>query len=113
MSSIRLAVNFASVSEVYSGRSDYLYWEVAKEILESYTLGIEPYDLTSLDDFSDLPSIDEFEWPYLSQGDNGQPGEARDYAVLMRNIANMTGHSERLASPYYVYPHHQWKPNAK
>lgn len=77
MSPIRLEINFASVSEVYSGRSDYTFWEVAKEILESHTLGIEQYDLASLDDFSDLPTIDDFEWPCLSQSEDDQPGKLR------------------------------------
>ena len=113
MSPIRVTVDFANVNEVYSGHSDYVFWQDAKEILESYTLGIEQYDLASLDDFSDLPFIDEFEWSYLSQGDDGQPGETQDYAVNLRNIANMMGHPNCLTSPYYAYLSHQWKPNAK
>lgn len=112
MSQTRLTVDFANVNEVYSGRSDYLFWRDAKEILESYSLGIEQYDLASLDDFSDLPSIDEHVWAYLSQGDSGQPEETRDYTVVVRNIANMMGHSECPVSPYYIHPHHQRKPDA-
>jgi hypothetical protein len=110
MSRIRLEVDFASVSEVYSGRSDYLFWQDAKEILESYALGIEQYDLASMDIFPDLPSIDEFEWPYLSQGDDGQPGETQDYADTFRNVANMMGHSKCVMAPYYIHPNHQRKP---
>lgn len=108
----RLTVDFANVNEVYSGRSDYLFWRDAKEILESYSLGIEPYDLASLDDFSDLPSIDEFEWPYLSHGDSGQPGETPDYTAVMHNIADLMGHAKRLVSPYYINTHHHRKPDA-
>jgi len=62
MSHIRLTVDFANVNEVYSGYSDYVFWQDAKEILESYSLGIEPYDLKALDDFSDIELIDEDLW---------------------------------------------------
>ena len=111
MSHIRLTVDFANVNEVYSGHSDYLFWEVAKEILESYSLGIEQYDLASLDDFSDLPSIDEHVWAYLSQGDSGQPEAVGHCPNEVLKIA-MMGHSECLASPYYIHPHHHRKPDA-
>ncbi|MNF78480.1 hypothetical protein D3C84_606650 [compost metagenome] len=111
MSPIRLTVDFANVNEVYSGHSDYVFWQVAKEILESYTLGIEQYDLASLDDFSDLPSIDEHVWAYLSQGDSGQP-EAVGHCPNEVLKIDMMGHSECLASPYYIHPHHHRKPDA-
>lgn len=62
-------VTFASEDKIYSGRSDYPFWPVAKEIIESNSLGLSPYELPSYDeddpeDFSDdslsfLPSIDE------------------------------------------------------
>jgi len=39
----RLAVDFSCEHEAYSGRSDYLFWEVVKEILETNSLGIEQY----------------------------------------------------------------------
>ncbi|VVQ23531.1 hypothetical protein [Pseudomonas fluorescens] len=111
MSPVRLEVNFASVSEVYSGHSDYLFWEVAKEILESYSLGIEQYDLASLDDFSHLPSIDEHVWAYLSEGGNAQPEAIQHCPFEMLNIAKMTGHSKCVMAPYYIYPDIR-KPNA-
>ncbi|MBJ7370691.1 MULTISPECIES: hypothetical protein [Pseudomonas] len=102
MSHTRLAVDFANVDEVLSGRSDYCFWQVAKEILESYSLGIEQYDLASLDDFSHPPSIDEHIWACLSQRDSSHPEKTQNYTVAVRNIANMMGHSECLTSPYYV-----------
>jgi hypothetical protein len=111
MSHIRLTVDFANVNEVYSGHSDYVFWQVAKEILESYTLGIEQYDLASLDDFSDLPSIDEHVWANLSQGDSGQPEAVGHCPNEVLKIA-MMGHSECLATPYYIHPHHHRKPDA-
>lgn len=79
MSHIRLTVHFANVIEVYTGRSDYVYWRDAKEILESYSLGIAPYDLEALDDFSNEIYIEAQLWAYLSQGgknqsDSGLPG---------------------------------------
>ena len=112
MSHIRLTVDFANVNEVYSGHSDYVFWQVAKEILESYSLGIEQYDLASLDDFSDLPSVDEHVWAYLSQADYGQPEAVGHCSNEVLRIANMMGHSECLASPYYIHPPHHRKPDA-
>lgn len=104
MSHIRLTVDFASVSEVYSGRSDYLFWRDAKEILESYSLGIAPYDLKALDDFSNEVSIDEHVWECLSQGGNAQPEAIEHCQVEMQNLADMMGHSKCVMSPYYIYP---------
>ena len=111
MSPIRLSVDFANVDEVYSGHSDYVFWQVAKEILESCTLGIAPYDLKALDDFSDLPSIDEHVWAYLSEGGNAQPEAIQHCPVEMLNIAKMTGHAECVMAPYYIYPDNR-KPDA-
>ncbi|AAN69988.1 MULTISPECIES: hypothetical protein [Pseudomonas] len=63
------SVAFASEDEIYSGRSDYPFWPVVKEIMESTALGISPYELpcygeNDLEDYTDdslsfLPSIDE------------------------------------------------------
>lgn len=111
MSPIRLSVDFANVDEVYSGHSDYVFWQVAKEILESYSLGIEQYDLASLDDFSHLPSIDEHVWPYLSEGGNAQPEAIQHCQVEMQNLADMMGHSKCVRSPYYINPDNR-KPGA-
>ena len=111
MSPTRLTVDFANVDEVYSGRSDYLFWRDAKEILKSYSLGIKQYDLASLDDFSDLPSIDEHVWAYLFHGDSDQSRETQGYTVEVQ-IANMTGHSRCLVSPYCNHPHNHREPDA-
>ncbi|VVP58891.1 hypothetical protein PS838_05963 [Pseudomonas fluorescens] len=111
MSPVRLTVDFANVNEVYSGHSDYVFWQVAKEILESYSLGIEQYDLASLDDFSDLPSIEEHVWAYLSQ-EGDAPREAIQHCqVEKQNLADIMGHSKCVMSPYYIYPDNR-KPDA-
>ncbi|WP_430491718.1 hypothetical protein [Pseudomonas fulva] len=62
-------VAFASENEIYSGRSDYPFWPVVKEIMESTSLGLSPYELPcydedDLEDYTDdslscLPSINE------------------------------------------------------
>ncbi|KJK07848.1 hypothetical protein [Pseudomonas tussilaginis] len=44
----RLSITFACESEVYSGRSDYAFWPVARDILESNVLGILQYDLSNI-----------------------------------------------------------------
>lgn len=103
MSHTRLTVDFANVNEVYSGHSDYLFWQNAKEILESYSLGIAPYDLKTLDDFSDIGFIDENLWFRQSQED-GQPEAIQHCQVEMKNFADMMGHSKCVMSPYYIYP---------
>ncbi|CAI8873758.1 DUF4265 domain-containing protein [Pseudomonas jessenii] len=110
MSPVRLTVDFANVNEVYSGHSDYAFWQIAKEILESYSLGIEPYDLKALDDFSDIAFIDEDLWFRQSQED-GQPEAIQHCPVEMQNLADMMGHSNCLMSTYYFYPDNR-KPNA-
>ncbi|QJI41055.1 hypothetical protein HKK52_09025 [Pseudomonas sp. ADAK2] len=84
MSPIRLIVDFANINEVYSGHSDYVFWQVAKEILESYSLGIEQYDLKASNDFSDIGFIDEDLWFRQSQKD-GQP-EAIQHCPVEINI---------------------------
>lgn len=111
MSHIRLTVDFENVNEVHSGHSDYVFWQDAKEILESYSLGIEQYDLASLDDFSDLPSIDEHVWACLWKAGYGQPEAVGHCPNEVLKIANMMGHSECLASPYYIYSDNR-KPDA-
>ena len=108
--SIRLTVDFASVSEVYSGRSDYLFWRDAKETLESYSLGITPYDLKVLDDFSDIAFIDEDLW-FRQSHEDGQPEAIQHCQVEMQNLADMMGHSKCVRSPYYIYPDNR-KPDA-
>ncbi|MFJ3366956.1 hypothetical protein [Pseudomonas sp. NPDC086251] len=45
----RMAVHFASESEIYAGRSDYSFSCGAQEILESETLGLIPSALSAID----------------------------------------------------------------
>jgi hypothetical protein len=110
MSPIWLTVDFANVDEIYSGHSDYVFWQVAKEILESYTLGIAPYDLKALDDFSDVGFIDEDLW-FLQSQEDGQREAIQHCPVEIPNFADMMGHSNYLMSPYYIYPDNR-KPDA-
>jgi hypothetical protein len=42
-------VIFSTAVEVSSGHSEYALWEDAKEIFDSYSLGIEPYTLPTID----------------------------------------------------------------
>lgn len=46
----RLAVDFSCETKAYSGRSDYAFWTVVKEVLESNILGIERYPIPVLHD---------------------------------------------------------------
>ena len=110
MGRILLAVDFASVSEVYSGRSVYLFWQDAKKVLESYTLDIEQYELLALDDFSDDGFIDEDMWFRFSPEHSGQPQGIPHCPVEIPNFADMMGHSKCPTSPYYI-PLHYRKPD--
>jgi len=102
MSHTQLTVDFANVNEVYSGHSDYVFWQLAKEILESYSLGIEPYDLMALDDFSDIGLIDEDLRCRQSQ-EEGQPEAIHNCTVEKLDIAKMMGHFKCHNAPYLLY----------
>ncbi|MBK5516552.1 hypothetical protein [Pseudomonas sp. TH10] len=102
MSHIRLTVDFANVNEVYSGHSDYVFWEDAKEILESNDLGIEPYDLKALDDFSDKVFTDE-DLSFFQSQEEGQPAAIQHCQVEILNFAKIMGHTNRLMSLHYLY----------
>lgn len=102
MGPIRLAVDFANVNEVYSGHSDYVFWEDAKEILESNDLGIEPYDLKALDDFSDKVFTDE-DLSFFQSQEDGQPAAIQHCQVEIQNFAKIMGHTNRLMSLHYLY----------
>lgn len=95
MSSIHLVVNFACVNEVYSGCSDYIYWQAAKHIMEYYTLGIEQYDLFVLDDFSVKEFVDKEFWPVC---------HVQYCPILMPSFANTLGYSKKFISLYYIHP---------
>jgi hypothetical protein len=102
MSHIRLTVDFANVNEVYSGHSDYVFWEDAKEILESNDLGIEPYDLKALDDFSDKVFTDE-DLSFFQSQEDGQPAAIQHCQDEIPNFAKIMGHTNRLMSLHYLY----------
>lgn len=110
MSHIRLTVNFANVNEVYSGHSDYVFWEDAKEILESYNLGIESYDLKALDDFSDKVFTDE-DLLFFQPQEDSQPEAIQHCQVEMQNLADVMGHSNYLMTEFYFCPPYK-KPDA-
>lgn len=99
MSHIRLTVDFENVNEVHSGHSDYVFWQDAKEILEFYSLGIAPYDLKALDDFSNMWLIDK------------NLGRVQYCPVEILYINKMLGHPKCFNSPYYIYPDNR-KPDA-
>lgn len=55
------SVSFALETEVGTGHSDFEFWEDAKEILESYSLGIEPFD-SPADDRAELTILSDKTW---------------------------------------------------
>ncbi|MHA6140926.1 hypothetical protein ACX3YC_26460 [Pseudomonas mohnii] len=56
----RLAVDFGSETEIYSGRSDYAFWRIAREVLDSELLGIKQYQISALDFIDDDLMLDPF-----------------------------------------------------
>lgn len=105
----RLEIDFSCEHEVYSGRSDYLFWPVVKEVLESNTVGIEQYQVPVLHDCSDeIYSNDEL-GSHAFHVDIRQPyipkAAAPDHICPMElSIPSMTGHSDCLMAKYYVDP---------
>jgi len=107
ISSARIEVDFAHVSEVYSGRSDYIFWQDAKEILESYSLGIENYEVLTIDDFADEP-IDKVQWLYSVNEAVRHPQSNQICPnVAQLALASMVGHSECHMVQYYLHPRFQ------
>ena len=66
------SVTFASEDEIYSGLSDYPFWPVAKEIIESNSLGLSPYELPSYDD-DDMEDYTDDSLSFLPSIDDGRP----------------------------------------
>lgn len=66
------SVAIASEDEIYSGRSDYPFWPVVKEIMESTALGISPYELPCYDG-NDLEDYTDDSLSFLPSVDEGQP----------------------------------------
>lgn len=56
-------VAFASEDEIYTGRSDYPFWPVAKEILETTSLGLCPLPQPSLAE-KDMASFKDDSWNF-------------------------------------------------
>lgn len=103
MSRIRLRIDFANVSEVNSGRSDYVFREDAREILELYTLGIERCDLLAVDDSVDDGFIDDDQWFQLPN--EGKSKHAVKRGLLLSKIAGCMNHSPSRSTDIYAFPY--------
>ena len=106
MSRIRLEVHFASVIEVFSGRSDYPFWQDAKDILESYPLGIEQYESLAIDEFSDEGFVNVYPW-FCQSKEDAQPEVIRHCAVEIPNLVDIMGHSQWFMSAYCICAHYR------
>lgn len=110
MGQILIDVDFANVSEVCSGRSDYVFWQVAKEILENHALGIEQYDLKALDEFSDDEFIDEELCFGGAHEDVRQPQIIQACSTKMPYFAEWISwfsYTKCLTSPRYICPQYR------
>lgn len=115
----RLEIDFACEKEVFSGRSDYAFWQAVKDVLESNTLGIEQYQVPVLHNCAEEVLYgDNLESHALHvdirhrQSFTSQPAApAHLCSMLMASVASMTGRSYSSMTQYYADPTHR-KPDA-
>lgn len=113
----RLEVDFASENEVYSGRSDYSFQSAVREVLESNTLGIEPYQIPVLHDCSEeILYGDDLESHSLHvdirQSSTSQPAAPDQFSSMaLASVASMMGHTNHRITECYFRPFNE-KPDA-
>jgi hypothetical protein len=114
----RLWIDFDCEHDVYTGRSDYPFWTVVKEILETNTLGIEQYPIPVLHDCAeeivngDEPAshqlhVDIRRW-FTSQPAAPIP---RSSMAVVGSVASKMGHCSNQMTEYYVRSLHK-RPDA-
>ncbi|WP_422422169.1 hypothetical protein [Pseudomonas sp. GZD-222] len=98
----RLSATFASEDEVYSGRSDYPFWSVARDILKSNVLGFVRYELPTISMCSNEIFEEDYFVPYL-------PHQGMIHSVfkpichtIMQSINSMMGHTTYQTAKYYL-----------
>lgn len=102
----RLAVDFSCETEVYSGGSDYAFWPVVKEVLESNTLGIERYPIPVLHDcaeevlYGDDPESHKLHVNIL-QSSSPQPVLSSGMCSMDLELAPQSAHSRCLMAKSY------------
>lgn len=77
----RLAVDFGSETEIHSGRSDYAFWRIAKEALDSEVLGIEQYRISARELIDDEVRFDAF---YEETEHTSSDGRTPELVQLLR-----------------------------
>lgn len=104
----RLEVDFACENEVYSGRANYTFWPVVKEILESNILGIKQYQIPVLHDCTkEVSNGDDLESHALHVdirqsfiSDPAAPSQLCSMEV--GSVDSMMGHSNYSTTERYV-----------
>ncbi|MEG5266260.1 hypothetical protein TRP66_18360 [Pseudomonas sp. JDS28PS106] len=111
----RLEVDFSCEHEVYSGRSEYLFWSAVKEVLESNSLGIERYETPVLHDCTEEISSGDDPSSHQHHLDIRQPFSSE--AVMptgfcphvLEHVDSIVGHSSSSMLECYVCPPQKWK----
>lgn len=106
----RLEVDFSCEHEVYSGRSDYLFWPAVKEVLESSNLGIERYETPALNFCTEeISNVDDSALhqfhPDIFQSSTTEKVTRTGVCPNVRgHIDSLTGHSSDSMMKCYLCP---------
>lgn len=106
----RLEVDFSCEREACSGRADYLFWEMVKEILETNSLGIQQYPIPVLHDCAE--EISNGDEPVAHQLHvnicrffSSEPAVPAGLSSMSsEDIATLVGHSAYRMAEYYICP---------
>ena len=108
----RLEVDFSCEHEVYSGRSEYLFWSAVKEVLESNSLGIERYETPVLHDCAEEISSGDAVTSSVSyrQSTSSEAAMPNGFCPhVLENVDSIVGHSSSSMLECYVCPPPNWK----
>jgi hypothetical protein len=109
----RLEIDFSCEHEVYSGRSDYLFWPAVKEVLESNTLGIERYPIPILHDCAaeifngDEPASHQFHVDIRQSFTPQLAAPTQLCPMVVESVASMIGHTNYPMTECYLCPAHK------
>jgi hypothetical protein len=111
----RLEVDFSCEHEVYSGRSEYLFWSAVKEVLKSNRLGIERYETPVLHDCAeeissgDDPSSHQYHIDIRQSFSSEAVMPTGICPHVLEHVDSMVGHSSTSMLECYICPPQKWK----
>ncbi|MBL7227975.1 MAG: hypothetical protein JJK56_08245 [Pseudomonas sp.] len=111
----RLEIDFSCEHEVYSGRSEYLFWSAVKVVLESNSLGIERYATPVLHDCAeeissgDDPSSHQYHLDIRQSFSSEAVMHTGFCPHVPEHVDSMVGHSKSSMLEFYICPHQKWR----